>query len=317
MNGLTQKAKVLMGIFFCASIVGFWGISNNAKITDFFSSNEKETALYQQATFGNLSLESRSVYVYDVSSKKELLSLNSEKVEPIASLTKIITALISFRELKGDTLVTLPKTTYKQAEEGGELKIQETAPAVWKSGDLIKMMLVSSSNDAAIALSEKVNAEKNSTNYFLSEMNKRVRSLGLHYTRFKNTTGLDKADGSVGAMSTAKEVADFVLYAKKLYPDLFIETKEASVDFTLPSGENIEAFNTNKIVSDIPHLKLSKTGYTTLGGGSLAVVYLSPVNGHEIVSVILGSTKEGRFSDMNEVIKATNEYLSLTQNEPN
>lgn len=312
MNGLTQKAKVLVGIFFCASIVGFLGISNNAAIAEFFSSDQKEIMLFKQATFGNLSFESKSVYVYDVSSKEELFSFAPEKVESIASLTKILTAVISFRELKEDTLVTIPKTPYQEIE-GGELILKEIPATTWKSGDLIKMMLVSSSNEAAVALSEKVNEEKNSTNYFLLEMNKRVRSLGLHYTHFKNVTGLDKADGSLGAMSTAKEVASFVLYAKKLYPSLFLETKNESIDFILPSGENIEAVNTNKLVSEIPHLKLSKTGYTTLGGGSLAVVYLSPVNGHEIVTVVLSSSKEGRFSDMGKIIKATNDYLSLIQ----
>jgi len=79
--------------------------------------------------------------------------------------------------------------------------------------------------------------------------------------------------------------------------------------FTLHSvdGASTKAVNTDEALPDLPDIVLGKTGFTQLAGGNLAVVFKH--DGHLISAVVLGSTYDGRFSDMKKLVAATQKAL--------
>jgi D-alanyl-D-alanine carboxypeptidase len=141
--------------------------------------------------------------------------------------------------------------------------------------------LVSSSNEAAVFLATE--AASSSKKDFIEAMNDRARALNLKQTYFLNETGLDISNGISGAYGSAEDVSRLLIYAVK---------KE----------------NTNITAGDVAPLIASKTGFTDLAGGNLAVIF-DVALGHPVAAVVLGSSKDGRFTDMEKIIKATKEYL--------
>ena len=162
-----------------------------------------------------------------------------------------------------------------------------------KTKDISKFVneaLEQSSNEAAIALAS-VN------NNFLDLMNKKAKELNLNQTYFLNETGVDVTNYVSGGYGSAQDVVKLVAYALKNNPDLFEATT------------NNSSLNTNPYASTTTLLIASKTGLTDLAGGNLAVVFDAGFN-HPIVSVVLGSSEEGRFIDAQKLIEATYKYLT-------
>lgn len=153
---------------------------------------------------------------------------------------------------------------------------------------IIDSALAQSSNEAASALASM-------DSNFINLMNKKADELELHQTYFLNETGLDISRQISGGYGSARDVAKLISYAIKNNPELFEATT---------NGE----FNSNIYASTTTLLIASKTGFTDLAGGNLAVVFDAGFN-HPVVSVVLGSSKDGRFSDMQKLIKATFDYL--------
>jgi len=75
------------------------------------------------------------------------------------------------------------------------------------------------------------------------------------------------------------------------------ETREGSGTFTSESGYTHDAVNTSSVIGSLGGGIASKTGYTDLAGGNLAIVF-EPIPGRSVAAVVLGSTREGRDSDM-------------------
>ena len=97
-------------------------------------------------------------------------------------------------------------------------------------------------------------------------------------------------------------------YTLKNYPEILEATRYKNIKFS--SAENkYSAENTNTIVDKIPNLIASKTGYTDLAGGNLVVAFDAGLNQPIIISV-LGSTEEGRFSDMLQLVEASMKFIN-------
>jgi len=209
--------------------------------------------------FENLNLEARAVYVFDLVKNEPIFELNSQAQLPLASLTKIMTAIVA----------------------------RETHPR----GQILKLIdsaLAQSSNAAASSLASM---DKN----FIDLMNKKAKELNLHQTYFLNETGLDISKNVAGGYGSARDIAKLISYVIKNNPELFEVTT---------NGE----FNSNIYASSTTLLIASKTGFTNLAGGNLAIVFDAGFE-HPIVAVVLSSSKEGRFSDMQKLIEATFQYL--------
>jgi D-alanyl-D-alanine carboxypeptidase (penicillin-binding protein 5/6) len=140
-------------------------------------------------------------------------------------------------------------------------------------------------------------------------MNDRAYSLGLTDTHFVNATGLDQPNGRSGNVGSAKDVARLMAYTWKHAPLALDATTALTTAYTSEDGFIHTAENTNEYVYHTPGLLGSKTGYTKLAGGNLSVIYNSGLS-HPVVVVVLGSTREGRFKDVDTLVDATYDYIA-------
>ncbi len=263
----------------------------------------------QVPVFNEVPLVAKSAYVYDISTGKVLYKKNETEQLPLASLTKLMTALTAIDLLPRDSNITIKSEFLNEEGDSGLL-----ANESWKLKDLLDFSLVASSNDGARSVASVIGAvELNTKDYdlgrkeFIRKMNIRAQELGLTQTYFVNESGLDIGNTS-GGYGSAENVASLIAYILKNRPEILEATKYSELDIS-SEKKNHTAKNTNTDVGDIPGLIASKTGYTTLAGGNLAVAFDSSM-GRPIVVVVLGSTPEDRFNDVKALVDASLDYLS-------
>ncbi|OHA91358.1 MAG: hypothetical protein A2758_02775 [Candidatus Zambryskibacteria bacterium RIFCSPHIGHO2_01_FULL_49_18] len=264
-----------------------------------------------QNPFLKTELEAKAVYIYDIRTKSVLFAKNEDLRLPLASLTKIMSALVA-RELSPDyTVVTVGRGAV-DAEGDSGLRPGER----WRLKDLLDFSLISSSNDGirAVALTlgalEKSEAsEEEILESFVRSMNRKAGELDLKNTYFRNETGLDETEFKGGAYGTASDMAKLMEYILLYHPGVFEATSDLSLTLSSLDSYRHEAKNTNTLSGSIPGLIASKTGYTNTAGGNLAFIF-DPELGRPIVVTILGSTENGRFADAMKLIKATLKHLN-------
>lgn len=267
--------------------------------------------------FENISLEARAVYVLDAKTKAVLFARNENEKLPLASVTKIMTALVARDTVSESAVLTLTKDDLAAEGDSG-LRSGER----WRAGDILNVMLLVSSNDAAHAVAGFIGAygQKDQNNnsdakasrvHFVQMMNEKAHALGLTQMDFFNESGLDINETQNGSLSTApataggygsaRDVAILFLELWNKYPETVEVTSRK--DARIVSQNDIAHIltNTNEIIGRIPGLVASKTGYTKLAGGNLAVIFDRGI-GKPVVVVILGSSYKGRFDDMEKVI---------------
>lgn len=251
----------------------FFFVFGGFKKVPVYVAPEKDFSLEKQNSFKEINLEAKAAYVFDTVKNEPIFKRNSYAQLPLASLTKIMT-VVSVYDI-------LPP-------EEKEKIFQETEEA-----------LVISSNEAVTAVAKS--AEKFlPTENIVSFMNKRAGEIGLKQTFFLNATGLDVVDNIInGGYGSATDVAKMLVYAFEKYSQFFEATSFGEIDGL--KNSNTSAASTTRLLA-------SKTGFTDLTGGNLAVIFDAGLN-RPIVAVVLGSTKEGRFSDIQKLIEATFKYL--------
>jgi len=235
--------------------------------------------------FDNIQLEAKAAYVFDVLKNQPIFEFNAEAQLPLASLTKIMTALVAKEKLPPYLLVTITKEAILQEGDEGFLAGEQ-----WPVSDLIDAMLVSSSNDAAFALNEEFN--KDFSGDFVSLMNEKAKELNLTQTYFLNATGLDLSQNVSGGYGSAKDIAKLLLFIIKNDFSLIEATRLNSL-----ISHSREFKNTNQVINDIPGFIAGKTGFSDLAGGNLAIV-VNKGYGRPFIIVVLGSTYSGRFNDV-------------------
>lgn len=266
--------------------------------------------------FPKIVLEAKAVYVYDVRTQTVLFAKNENIRMPLASLTKIMSALVAedLSPLYGT--VTINEEALQTEGDSGLFKDEK-----WTLKDILDFSLLTSSNDGmravALALGALEKAGANSEeiiNDFVGEMNQKAGELGLQNTYFWNETGLDlplqagELDIKGGAYGTARDMSILLEYILTHYPEMLEATRKATTTLLSLNNYPHVARNTNSIVAEIPGLLVSKTGLTNTAGGNLVIVF-DPELGRPIIVSILGSTEEGRFEDARTLISAVMEYI--------
>jgi len=133
-------------------------------------------------------------------------------------------------------------------------------------------------------------------------MNRTATRLGLTQTYFLNPTGLDLNPETSGAYGSARDVATLVSSFLKEHSNFFEATAKERVNIKV--GERMHsATSTAAPLLSIPGFIGAKTGFTDLAGGNLVAAFDISL-GHPIVIVVLGSTREGRFKDVQTLITA-------------
>ena len=260
--------------------------------------------------YSGLSLSARAVDVYDLAEKREIYSINGDAQLPLASLTKIMMAVTALSLLPENTVVTINPQALEVEGNSGLFGNER-----WSLKDLLGLTLLESSNDGATAVALAADAAGQgivSDNFgqgpFVDAMNRKARELGLSQTYFLNPTGLDENQFVSGAYGSARDVATLFSYALNTYPSIFDVTRYDSGSFASLGSLTHTVKNTDIVVDKISSLLGSKTGYTDLAGGNLAIAFDAGPN-HPIVISVLGSTEQGRFDDTLKLVAATLEYL--------
>jgi len=215
----------------------------------------------------NLKIDAKaaiSVEIKDKNQERILFEKNSQEPLPIASLTKLMTALIIFDLTE----------TYDFSQP---ISITKSV------GDLLFIMLIESSNDAALALTEPIGEEG-----FVDLMNLYAKDIGLKDTLFVDSTGLDP-----GNISSVRDLVILARYIIDNYPQIFEITIHQQYGTTT---------NTNKLLAEVPGIIGGKTGWTIEAGGCLLLVLENPNGSGYFINIILGS--DDRFGEMRQLINA-------------
>ena len=258
--------------------------------------------------FKKINLIGKSAFVYDVSTAKVLFKKNEFAQLPLASITKLMTALLATELVQRDSHITIRKEFLQEEGDSGLLSGES-----WRLKDLLDFSLMVSSNDGARSIASVVGAlNLKSNDYdlgrkdFIAKMNERAKELGLKETYFINESGLDE-NGLSGGYGSAIDVAKLMEYILTNRPEILEATKYQSVNINSLTKSHL-AINTNIDINQIPGLMASKTGYTDLAGGNLIVTFDASI-GRPIIVVVLGSSEEGRFADVDTLVKASLEYI--------
>jgi D-alanyl-D-alanine carboxypeptidase (penicillin-binding protein 5/6) len=221
--------------------------------------------------------------------EKVLFSKNEKEILPIASLTKLMTALVVIENqenypFKEQIKISREAALQEDVPEYGNLKAGERKTIE----ELLNLMLHFSSNDAAYALAEKIGVGN-----FVNKMNEKAKEIGLENTHFSNPTGLDPENLKWSLenrdyfnYSTAKDLVLLGKYILENYPLIFEFSNQK-----------------NKIqLLENQHLIGMKTGYTDEAGGCIFLIF-SNDNGDYFLNVILGAkSKEERFFQMQKLV---------------
>lgn len=264
---------------------------------------------FDQTAFSSVKLSAKAAIVYDPTTGQTIFEHNADNSLPLASLTKVMTA-ITAASLEPEYQVVKISPDFLRAEGDSGLVVDEE----WRLKDLLQFSLTNSSNDAARAVASVVGSTLANSNSFdvgrksfVESMNQKALEIGLEKTFFANENGLDTNAVSGGAYGSARDVALLFAFAIKNFPTLMSATANSSVNFMTGENNNHVATNTNTIIDKIPGAIASKTGYTDLAGGNLAIAF-DPVMGRPIVIAVLGSTLNGRFTDVETLISATRNF---------
>lgn len=247
----------------------------------------------------------KSYYVYDVKENKVVFSKNEHDKLPLASVTKIMAGLVIKSNMLPTTIIDIDEESIRQEGDSG-LFVGEK----WQLKDLLDFTLITSSNDGMHALARALDSYKAIDNKnTISIMNDKAKEIGLKDTIFLNETGLDVNISISGAYSSAYDMGKLLLYIISNDPEMIYAT--AKEDSVFISESNIKHFarNTNISLNNIPTLIGSKTGFTDLAGGNLAIIIDAGIS-HPVAIVVFGSTQDGRFGDVENLARLTLQKLS-------
>lgn len=306
--------EMVLALFSFAILFLIFGTPNNLPKNNTFKipasvASIEETEKEFENPFDKIEIKAKSAYVLDIKSKKVFFEKDSDAQLPLASITKVMTAVSALSLVPESTVIGIDKSDLVLEGDGGLFANEK-----WRLGDLLNLTLIESSNDGAYAVSSKVGSifapesGEEGRKYFLYFMNKKARELGLTQTYFNNESGLDVNNFLSGGYGSARDVAQLMGYAVTTYPSVFRNTKYDELKLESLSKLGHKAVNTNKTVNSIPGIIASKTGYTDLAGGNLVVVFDAGF-GSPVAVVALGSTYEDRFLDVEKLANATLEYL--------
>lgn len=233
-------------------------------------------------------LSASSAILMDASSGQEVFSVSPDERKPMASLTKIMTALLILENHSLNEIVTIPPI----AEEIKGSAIGLKAGQRFSVRSLLYALLLPSANDAAYALAV---FDARSVGTFVQRMNLRAESLGLKNTHFANPAGLDNID----QFSTPRDLAWLTLAALKNETfAMIVGTRTARI--TAEDGKEYLLKNTNEMLHYNANVFGVKTGTTDNAGECLIILFTE--RDHPYLLVLLGSSE--RYADGLKQLKA-------------
>jgi len=230
--------------------------------------------------------------LYDPASGYLVAGNEAETPVPIASLTKMMTAIIVIERYDFAKVVEVSKNAVSVIGSDAKLRLGEKITIE----SLLKSLLISSANDSAYALAEQ---HEGGLDGFIKAMNEKAVQLGLHKTEFKDPAGLDDA-----GRSTAKDLAVLSNYFLK-HPKLAEIVKIAKTTISSTDGKLVhELESSNRLIKEelyYPGILGIKTGFTPDAGHSITVA--AERDGHRLVAVVLNTYLNTKDASAREAAK--------------
>jgi D-alanyl-D-alanine carboxypeptidase len=254
-------------------------------------------------------VRARAAYVLDTETGEVLYAKNAEEALPIASITKLMTSLLSYELIEESETSVIDTRALRQSgatglREGDVLTIE----------DLSRLALISSSNDAAFALAASVGqllGDADPAAQFVAGMNIRAEEIGLDTLEFKNPTGLDVSESEAGAVGSAADVSQLLAYILENHAEILEPSQLSAARIFNDRGSYVDVENTNQVLYAVPNLLASKTGYTDLAGGNLTIAFDAGFD-RPIIVTVLGSTRQERFTDVLALVNSIRADLAST-----
>jgi serine-type D-Ala-D-Ala endopeptidase (penicillin-binding protein 7) len=239
-----------------------------------------------------LRVQSHIALIYDEQTRRPIYNKNSETVVPIASITKLMTAMVMLdAKLPMDEEVNVTEDELNKIRRAkSKLRVGMTLTR----SDLLKLALMASENRAALALARSYPGGPAA---MVAAMNAKARVLGMQNTRFFDPTGLDSDN-----VSTAQDLVKMVS-AARYYPLIHQYTTSASHSVEGLRGRPMRFNNTNPLVRNASwEIGVSKTGYISEAG--LCLVMEATIKQRPVIIVLLDSWgKHTRVGDANRIRK--------------
>lgn len=221
--------------------------------------------------------------VHDARDDTVIASRGEAEKRSIASLSKLMTALIVAEHTDGTESISVTKAMVGNTEGSG---IGLEAGKAYDIEELLKVMLVYSANDAAVALATYVG---NSESRFVEMMNDKARDLDMNSTTFRTATGLDIT--TPANVSTAHDLL-LLTKASLKEPRVREAVQLKSTTVKLPGKGRETYYNRNPFIASYPGVTGVKTGYTDRAGHSIIVRYRNKAKQNDIYVVLLGPKSE-------------------------
>ena len=225
-----------------------------------------------------LSLHCRAAILVEQESGRVLYEKNADEAVPIASITKVMTLLLTFEAIhNGRLTLDTPVPVSEHAYHMGGSQIWLEPGEQFTLDEMLRAICVSSANDAAVAVAELVGGSEPA---FVEQMNARAAQLGMDHTAFRNACGLDTA----GHLSTARDVAIMSREILNTCPEV-LHYSGIWTD-SLRNGQT-QLVNTNKLLKRYRGITGLKTGTTS--GAGVCISASATREGLHLIAVVLGA----------------------------
>jgi len=233
-------------------------------------------------------LSASGVVIYDALSGQRLYAKQARTQRPMASLTKLMTALLIVENHELDEMVLVPKSVVDVAGN----KVYLEPGKHYSVGDLLSALLINSANDAATTLAQ---FHSGSVSAFVGEMNDRALQLGMTGTSFHNPAGLDHP----AHWSTPQDIAVLTMFSLR-YEEIASRLSSTGERIASVEGDNISLYHTHALMHEVSPVLAGKTGTTTDAGQCL----MSLVEGVDQQYIVVLFNSNQRYKDMRIILSS-------------
>jgi len=243
-------------------------------------------------------VSAKAFLVGDVDTGAWFLEKNRGNERPIASVTKLMSAIVASDSIPGDTRLTVDTDDLDIYGDQGHLKDGE----VLTREDLLSPLLLSSSNDAAYTLSGALGVEE-----FVKKMNEKARDIGLRHTHYSDPSGLHTEN-----ISTPEDLLSLIRYMRDSYPQLLNLTRMAQK--TVKTNKITHTWYGYNWKSGDKEFLGGKIGYIGTAGKTMVALFRIPISEfttRDVGVAVLGSTDDEY--DVKKLINWAKESIVYTQ----
>lgn len=248
-----------------------------------------DVSMQENAIIRNAALRSEIAYVQDLESSTVLYEKNSQEVRPIASITKLMTALVVTEA--GQDMNEILEITEADIDRLKFSSSRLSVGARLSRADMLHLALMSSENRAANALGRYY---PGGLPAFVRAMNDKARALGMRQTQFVEPTGLSSDN-----VSSPRDLVK-LLARTKTQPLIHQYTTQGQYSVQVGRGRELLFNNTNRLVKNSNwDILVSKTGFINEAGECL--VMLTRIEDRDVAIVLLNSN--GRYSRIGDAVR--------------